>query len=269
MDDREAVICKSISVMRIAFFTTALAASFGLTGCGQKPLAADGERLSDPNRVRDADISVLFVGNSHTSFHDLPNLVCRMIQFRHPGKKVYGHVIPVGFLEDVARDSRFREEVETRPWKFVVLQAQKISQSGKFEYSRQEGIDAARLAKARGARVYFFSEWGLRGVPGDGERQEMVYREMAQAADVEVASIRRAWDRALAERPEMPLHDGDGNHQSAVGAFLTACVLFGHFTGESPVTLSSFDYPVVSEPDRRYLAEMAAKALAETASAQP
>ena len=49
-----------------------------------------------------------------------------------------------------ARDPRCKEEIETRPWKYVVLQAQKISMSGRFDYSRREGID---LAKLRGRRV--------------------------------------------------------------------------------------------------------------------
>src|SRR5262249_27463446 len=85
---------------------------------------------SDAERVRSADISVLFVGNSHTMFQDLPDLVCKMVQFLRPGKEVHAHVVAVGFLEQVAQDPRCREEIESRPWKYVVLQAQKISASG-------------------------------------------------------------------------------------------------------------------------------------------
>jgi hypothetical protein len=118
--------------------------------------AADGK--SDPEKVRAADVSILFVGNSHTSSHNLPNLVCEMVRFRHPEKTTYAHVVGVAFLEAVGRDPRCREEIESRPWKFVVLQAQKISVSGRHEYSRAEGIDIAKLAKARGAAVFFFSE---------------------------------------------------------------------------------------------------------------
>jgi hypothetical protein len=144
-----------------------------------------------------------------------------------------------------------------------VLQAQKISVSGRYEYSRQEGIDLARRAKARGMTVVFYPEWGLKGVKGDGARQERVYREMAQEADVGVAPVARAWDVALLERPELPLHAGDGNHQSALGAFLTACVLYGRLTGDSPAALGSYPYPGADEKDRAFLAGVAARALAE------
>src|SRR4051794_39069977 len=119
-----------------------------LTGCGRETSPGAGMASgatvggeSDAGRVRAADVSILFVGNSHTASQDLPNLVCKMIQFRHPEKTVVAHVVGVGFLDDTARDPRCREEIESRPWKFVVLQAQRVSASGKHEYSRTEGID--------------------------------------------------------------------------------------------------------------------------------
>src|SRR4051794_5056399 len=81
---------------------------------------------SDAGQGRSADVSILSVGNSHTAAHDLPALVCGMIRFRRPEKTVYAHHVPVGFLEDAARDPACRDEIESRPWKYVVLQAQKI-----------------------------------------------------------------------------------------------------------------------------------------------
>jgi hypothetical protein len=220
--------------------------------------AGSGMHLSDRKKVRAADVSILFVGNSHTMFHDLPNLVCSMIRFRCPDKKVFSHVVSVGHLDDTARNPTCRQEIESRPWKYVVLQAQKISMSGRYNYSRKEGIDIAKRARRRGATVFFFSEWGLKGVAGDAARNEKIYQEMADAADAGVAPVGRAWDLALSQRPDLPLHAPDGNHQSAVGAFLTACVLVGRLTGESPAPLSGFSYPEVDEKDRKFLADAAA-----------
>jgi hypothetical protein len=147
----------------------------------------------------------------------------------------------------------------------VVLQAQKISVSGQFEYSRKEGIDFARRGRDRGARVVFFPEWGLKNKPGDGPRQERVYREMAAASGASVAPVGRAWDLALSRRPDLALHADDGNHQSAAGAFLTACVLAGHLTGDSPAKLAAFPYAGTGEGDRKFLAGFAAEVLAADA----
>lgn len=237
-------------------------------GCGQSPqvpssgtAAVFHDGKSDLDQVRGADISILFVGNSHTTAHNVPELVAQMIRFRHPGKKVVTHVVGAAFLEDAAKNQRLLDEIDSQPWKIVVLQAQKISMSGRFKYSQTEGIDLAKRAKAKGATVFYFSEWGRKDVPNDAAGNEAIYREMATAADVQVACIGRAWDLALAERPEMPLHDVDGNHESADGAFLTACVLTGRLLNESPAPLAAFPYPDMSDAARKFLAEKAAKSL--------
>jgi hypothetical protein len=246
--------------------TAVIAMSLCVGGCGDPPAAqVPGPVVastSDVDQVRAADVSILFVGNSHTGNFDIPGLVCDLVRALQPGKTTYSYYVPVGHLGQVANDPRCRTEIESRPWKFVVLQAQKISVSGKFEYSRAEGIDLARLAKARGAGVVFYPEWGLKGMAGDGARQEKVYREMARDAGVGVAPVARAWDLALAERPELELHAEDGNHQAPLGAFLTACVLAGRLTGESPARLATFEYAGASAADRKFLADIAAKALA-------
>src|SRR5262245_6472167 len=91
---------------------------------------------SDPEEVRAADISILFVGNSHTTVHDVPNLVCDLIRHRYPDKRIYAHVVNVGFLDDEPTMPWCKEEIETQPWKFVVLQGQKISMRGRVQYYR-------------------------------------------------------------------------------------------------------------------------------------
>ena len=214
---------------------------------------------NDSETLRTADLSILFVGNSHTSMHDLPNLVCEMIRFRQPGKTVAARYVAVSHLDDLATEPRGQQLLDAHPWKHVVLQAQKISVSGRFEYSRAAGIDFAKRAKDRGANVIFFAEWGLKDDPSNGPRHEKIYREMAQQVGADVAAVDRAWVLARAERPGLALHDRDGNHQSRVGAFLTACVLYGQLTGNDPAELGTFPDESVTEVDRRYLAEVAGK----------
>jgi hypothetical protein len=236
-----------------------------LAGCAPDPAPEPESPIStgrsDPDQVRAADIRIVFVGNSHTTFHNVPNLVAELIRMRRPGKTVFTHVIPTPHLDVAAQDPACREEIETRPWTFVVLQAQRISMSGKFNYSRSEGIELAKLARAHGATVYFFSEWGLKDIAGDAARNERIYTEMAREAGVRVATVGRAWDLALADRPEVALHAADGNHQSAMGAFLTACVLAGTLTGEDPTTFANYPYSAAGEADRRFLAAAAARAI--------
>ncbi|HWL94611.1 MAG TPA: hypothetical protein VNT79_13895 [Phycisphaerae bacterium] len=207
-----------------------------------------------------ADVRVLFIGNSHTAWHDLPDLVRRMMEFGRPKHKVRVHYFPVQFLDDLANNPSANDVLNAHSWNFVALQAQKISASGRFTYSRQEGIDFAKQARDRGAQVFLFSEWGRKGVKDESRRTEKIYEEMAAAANAKVAPIGHAWDLALTERPDLPLHAEDGNHQSAIGAFLTASVLYGSITQEHPVALRGFPYAAIDARDRAVLLESAGEA---------
>jgi len=257
---------------RVRILSAFVCSSF-LIGCGgdqkaqQRPAiivaanepAPTSKPGTDAEMVKSADVSVLYFGNSHTAFHDIPELVGRMIRFKRPATKYYQRYVGCGFLEDAAANPNSKAEIEGHPWKFVVLQAQKISMSGKHRYSQKEGISLAKSAKERGAKALFFSEWGRRDVPKDGVVQESIYQEMSDAAGVRVAPVGRAWDVALAEKPALPLYADDGNHESAVGAFLTACVFYSIFTDSDPSELAEFEYSPASKEDRVVMANAASK----------
>lgn len=215
---------------------------------------------SDPALADTADVRVQFVGNSHTYGHRLPDLVCEMVRTLQPGRTVYGEGLAVAHLDDPG--TRTGDAVAARKWTHVVLQAQRISVSGRRDYSRAEGVELARRAAAGGAAVVFFAEWGLQNDPENGPRHERVYRGMAAeaGAGVKVAAVGRAWDLALADRPDLPLYAADGNHQSAAGAFLTGCVLAGRLAGRSPAPLATFPYPAADADTRKALATAAARA---------
>ncbi|HVJ79434.1 MAG TPA: hypothetical protein VNC50_00080, partial [Planctomycetia bacterium] len=254
------------------------------TGCGeannQKPLSkravaaapiADAycPKPGDPESARAADVAILFFGNSHTG--GVPERVRSMLRLLEPKKSVYVQAENVGWLEGAANDPRIVKLLQGEPWKAVVLQAQRLSSSGRHQYSRTDGIALAKAAKARGARVLYYSEWGLEGVDGDARHNERVYQLMAEASGAEVAPVGRAWDAALAADPKLPLFADDGNHQSGAGMFLTSCTLAGAIAGKSPAALAEFADESVAKPERKLLAETAATTLKEmkTPAARP
>lgn len=212
---------------------------------------------SDATALAKADVRILFIGNSHTTYHNLPDLVCRMIRHALPGKTVAHHVVGVSHLDDASINPQLKAEIEFRPWTHIILQAQKISMSGKFLYSTVEGIDLAKRAKAKGAAVSFFAEWARKGEADERERTETIYTGMAQVSGASVIPVGRVWEVALAKRPDLPLYEPDGNHESEMGTFLTACVIASHLSGTSPVSFATVEFAELSATNRRFLAEIA------------
>jgi hypothetical protein len=192
-----------------------------------------------------ADISMLFMGNSHTTFNDLTKMVADMVRAGKPGRTVASVEAPgFMFLEERVHDAPTMNLLRSQNWSFVVLQAQKYSLSGQFEYSTEEAKELIRVSRGQHAVPVMFPEWPLRNVD-ETQRIYDLHVSIAQAEPACVAPIGQAWDLALSRDPSMPLYADDGNHSRPAGAFLAALVLYATITGQSPLDLPHFpQYPV-------------------------
>ena len=204
----------------------------------------DSSRTSGPPSGT-ADISMLFMGNSHTSFNDLTKMVADMVRAGKPGRTVASVEAPgIMFLEERVHDAPSMDLLRSQNWSFVILQAQKYSLSGQFEYSTEEAKELIRMSRVQHAVPVMFPEWPLQNVD-ETQRIYDLHVSIAQAEPACVAPIGQAWDLALARDPSMPLYADDGNHSRPAGAFLAALVLYATITGQSPLDLPQFpQYPV-------------------------
>jgi hypothetical protein len=212
---------------------------------------------SNEQLVSEGDPSILFLGNSHTSFHSLPELVKNAIQFRYPDRPVYVYSYSIGSLEAADQDPICNGEINTRRWDIVVLQAQQVSMSGKYRYSTSEGVAFAKRAKAKGARVFFYSEWGRKGIDGETERTEAIYQDMAEQSSTLLIPVGRVWQSVLAESPTLALHSFDENHQSRLGASLTALVIAAFLIGQDPIEFLEYPETVATSDQWRRFCKVA------------
>jgi len=129
-------------------------------------------------------------------------------------------------------------------WSFVILQAQKYSTSGQFEYSTDEAKELVRISRVQHAVPIMFPEWPRRDID-ETQRIFDLHVSIAQSEPACVAPIPQAFDLALARDPTLTLHAADGNHSAPAGAFLAALVLYATITGLSPLDLPALpQYPV-------------------------
>jgi hypothetical protein len=215
-----------------------------------------------PVAAGSADISLLFMGNSHTSSNNLTGMVAAMVSAVRPGKSVSNVVAPGGmFLEERLHDAQSMTLLRSQQWSAVVLQAQKYSTSGLYTYSTAEAEELVRIARAAGALPVMFPEWPQRGID-ETQRIYDLHVSIAQRATACVAPIGQAWDLAFARNPSLVLHAPDGNHSAPAGAFLAALVLFTTLTNESPLRIPDLPQFGVATSVQRELREIAAETVA-------
>jgi hypothetical protein len=194
-----------------------------------------------------ADISILFMGNSHTSVNDLTGMVAAMVRAGRPGKSVTTVVAPGWmFLDERLTDGPSVELLRSQRWSAVVLQAQKYSTSGQFTYSTAEAEEWIRMIRTNGGLPIMFPEWPRRNVD-ETSRIYALHVSIAQREPACVAPVGQAWDLALTRHPTLVLHDADGNHSAPAGAFLTALILYATVTMLSPLDLPTLPVGIDSQ----------------------
>ena len=217
---------------------------------------------TQPPVVTVAGISLLFMGNSHTSVNDVPGIVEAMVRAARPNTTVAKVVAPGSMV----LDERLADEASVRllregRWSFVVLQAQKYSSSGQFTYSTSEAESWVRMTRSVNAVPILFPEWPRQGI---AETQRILdpHESIARREPACVAPIGQAWDLSLARHPEVVLHAPDGNHSAPAGAFLAALVLAATITGTSPVQIPNLPQLPVDAVTQGKLRTIAAETVA-------
>ena len=229
--------------MRIKTFCASLALLLAACGGGSGDTQPGG---AAPNpQPASADISLLFMGNSHTVANNLTNMVADMVRAGKPGKTVAAVVAPGGmFLEERLHDAPTLALMRSQTWSHVIFQAQKYSTSGQFSYSTAEARELIRISRAQRAVPVMFPEWPRKDID-ETQRIYDLHVSIAQVEPACVAPIGQAWDLALARDPTLTLHATDGNHSAPAGAFLAALMLYATITGQSPLHLPPLpQYPV-------------------------
>ena len=165
---------------------------------------------------------ILFIGNSHTAFHDVPMMVRQTLGSMKITAET--EMVTGGLLHDIAETARAKQMLNSGKYNVVVLQGAGISSSHQYRYSQAGGIALSKRAKQNGARVVLYAEWPRKG----WDETEYIlgcYREIKKESPAEIAAVGRAWELALSKNSKLALWADDGNHASQSGAFLASQVL--------------------------------------------
>ena len=223
------------------------------------PMHAVAEQTREHDRYE-----VLMIGNSHSASFNLPGLVKKLIEHGLPGVPVYTELGPgSAFLADRISDSVTQPAIESRQWTHVVLQAQKYSTSGFFNYPTLAAEEFIRRIRAQDGLPVMFPEWPRFGNTEEGPRIHQLHLDIASREAACVAPIGLAWEVSLVENPDIVLHHADGNHANLNGAVLTAYVLYEVITREPASALSYQDNLGIDASTQRRLRVVASRVVQE------
>lgn len=191
--------------------------------------------------------SVLFVGNSYTYFWNLPQTVG--IMSREKG-------IPMRTRQSTAggvnlgehwrgeKKLKTRALISSRTFDAVVFHDHSLRAIQHPDSLQYYGELIGDLCRESGATPYIYMTWARRWDPYMQDPIREQYTCLADKLDAQLIPVGLAWQRSRELRPDLDLFDPDGSHPSPTGTYLTACVMYGVLTGESPIGLP---YRITSE----------------------
>ncbi len=207
-----------------------------------------------------AEKSVLFIGNSHTYFNDLPGLFEGLATAGYHGVHIRESTVGGARLEDHTKFSQTHDLIIERDWDHVVLQEHSLYPV--IEYWRENSFyPSAReldaLITGTDSHTTFFMTWGWEDAEGpycvfehcspkfDGFLDMNSYMFAAYSAiafelDALLVPAGRAWAAAISVDPTLPLWNADGYHPSLEGSYLAACLFYARLFEESPIGLEFF-----------------------------
>lgn len=186
-------------------------------------------------------LRVLFVGNSHTFTHNVPELVTKISAASNVDRPLLSmSEAPGGYSFKMhAEGSRVDQLLGQVKWDLVVLQDQSAMPYQTRAQRNAETLPFARKLDEKirdsGARTVLFMTWGYEAdfLPMQ-QRSRQAYEDLGRELEADVVPVGLAWEKAFKSRPGLDLWM-DGNHATMKGAYLAACTFFAAFYGKSPV----------------------------------
>ncbi len=202
--------------------------------------------LQVPDNRQQNPLQILLFGNSHSGSHNLPGTLQALLQ-QGTGKTI--SALRAGgapYLDERLEDQVSRPLLENSQWTHLILQAQKYSTTGLYNYSTAGTKSWIALAKARGITPVLFPEHPRAGNREEGMRIFRLHQSIAAEQAACVAPVGPVWDQVLQQYPDLQLHSDDGNHAAPAGALLTAYILYEVISGKPADTLP--DQPALAVP---------------------
>ena len=169
-------------------------------------------------------LGILFVGNSHTYFNDMPLMVrrraeeagydCRVTMIAHGG----------WFLAQHLEEPDVRFDILYGNYDYVVLQ-EHAHPFGPEEKYKSAAIGLCALVRQAGAVPVLYETWARKEEPEVQETMNGAHVRAAEATGALLARVGERWWKYREEKPDVEMYAGDGAHASFEGSdFAAGCI---------------------------------------------
>ena len=182
-----------------------------------------------------AKTRALFIGNSFTARNDLPGLVAQLVAAAGKGELEHELISINGApLRTHLNKGEAHKRMQASRFDYVVLQEQSTLPVKNSARTAENIRDFDTLIKETGAQTVLYMTWARQNAPETQVDLSQTYTSAGREVGATVVPAGLAWQRCLADHPDLVLHDKDQSHPNLAGSYLAACVFYATlFIGRS------------------------------------
>jgi Domain of unknown function (DUF4886) len=181
---------------------------------------------------------VLFIGNSYTSFNELPEIFAQLAASAGHQVSAFSETSGGKSLQWHWYNSAAVSRIQAEKWDYVVLQDMSLQTVCDLELFHEYVDRFVSCIKAAGAQAVLYMTWARQHLPEMQEEISGAYQAAAQRTGAGLAPVGRAWDKYLKENSGAVLHVEDRSHPTFAGSYLAACVFFATIFKTDPTELT-------------------------------
>ena len=184
-------------------------------------------------------MKVLFVGNSHTFFNDMPELFARFVD-ETTGSKPEVTMLAYGGRDYAWHRKEYfalRFNLMYGGYDYCVLQ-QAAHPYPPIESTLEVGAEIIGLCHRCGVKPVVYMTWAEKRFPENQQKMTDTCEKLAADNNALLAPVGRVWQKVLHEHGDVDLFFTDGEHAGPYGDFLIAATLCKALTGSVAPTVS-------------------------------
>jgi len=190
-------------------------------------------------------LRVLFVGNSHTFFNDMPTIFqmfCRengidaeVVMQAHPGVHLSWHL---------SQQWELRYGLVQGHFDYMVFQ-QAAHPCPPMEETLQDGSKIVELARAQGVKPIATITWCERRFPENQQKMYEIFDALREKTGICCSPVGQVYQRVEREEKDIDLYWVDGEHASLYGSYVIAACAFALDRQLKRVDLPTFGKPTM------------------------
>jgi hypothetical protein len=215
-----------------------------LSGCSNLDLS--------PTPVDDGFEHFLWVGDDQLQTGPLDMQTLLLLELAGDSQSLRMHrVISPRFTLDASFDQdELLKLTNLQFMDVVIIQAFGVQRDFSDEDFKRNAKTWVDFFKKQDIQVVVFYPWSTAvDAITEKARLDRMVHQLGWQEDLTIVPVGPAWQAALKRKPDLKLFASDGIHPSALGVYLSACVLYASITGESPLDNPVYTSIGFDEPD--------------------